>query len=145
MAPILRPWVAELDEVGQRGDMVPSSFMISQITERARARRAGEVAAGLGVAGADQHAARLGHDREDVPGLDDVVRAGRGGRPRPGRCARGRAPEMPVVTPVAASIDTVKAVRELAAVVARHLLRPSWRQRSSVRVRQIRPRAGLAT
>ena len=57
--------------------MVPSSFMISQITEAgsspampARSQPAS------GVSGADEHAARLGRDREDVARLDDVAGLG---------------------------------------------------------------------
>jgi len=41
---------------------------------RLAAGQLGEVAAGLGVAGAHQHAAVLRHQREDVAGLDDVGR-----------------------------------------------------------------------
>jgi hypothetical protein len=53
--------------------MVPSSFMISQITAAGSSpAMPPEIAAGFGVAGADEHAARLGHDGEDVAGLDDV-------------------------------------------------------------------------
>jgi hypothetical protein len=48
---------------------------------------------------------------------------------------------MPVVTPSAASIDTVKAVLNWLRLSRAIWLMPSWRQRSSVRVRQIRPRA----
>ena len=61
----------ELDELGQprHGAVVVRS---RRSPRRARARRCRQVAAGFGVAGADQHAARLGHDREDVPGLHDV-------------------------------------------------------------------------
>ena len=65
-----------------------------------------EVATGLGVTGARQHAARLRHQRKDVARLAQVF----GPRVRRARrcesCARGRSAEMPVVTPSAASIDT---------------------------------------
>ena len=59
--------------------MVPSSFMISQITAAgsAPARRARSQPA-LGVAGAREHAALLRHQREHVPGRDDVGRFGAG-------------------------------------------------------------------
>ena len=85
--------------------------MISQITAAGmQPGEAREVDAGLGLAGALQHAAGLGLQREDVAGLDEVVRA-----PSSGSiatwivCARSAA-EMPVVTPSRASIETVKAV-----------------------------------
>jgi hypothetical protein len=52
--------------------MVPSSFMISQITPRGRGRRAGEVDRALGLAGALQHAAVARAQREDVARGDDV-------------------------------------------------------------------------
>ena len=54
------------------------------------------------------------------------------------------AAEMPVVTPSAASIDTVKLVPCDARLVATIGGRPSCRQRSSVSVRQTRPRAWRA-
>ena len=52
--------------------------------------------------------------------------------------------EMPVVTPVAASIDTVNAVPCGVRLSRTICCRPSWRQRSSVSVRQISPRPYLA-
>ncbi len=58
---------------------MPSSFITSQITPAGReAGEAGEVDAGLGVAGALEHAAVLGPQREHVAGDDDVARAGVG-------------------------------------------------------------------
>jgi hypothetical protein len=48
--------------------------------------------------------------------------------------------EMPVVTPSAASIETVKAVPCWALLSRTISGRSSWRQRASVSVRQIRPR-----
>ena len=64
--------------------MVPSSFMISQITDgRLEAGQSGEVAAGFGVAGAHQHAAVPRGDRKDVAGLDDVVGGRASWRRRP--------------------------------------------------------------
>ena len=57
--------------------MVPSSFMISQITAAGVSPvSAPEIAAGLGMAGAHQHAAVAGHDREDVARLHQVRRLG---------------------------------------------------------------------
>ena len=76
MAPIFRPcsW-AKATRSGSRA-IDPSSFMISQITPgRVEAGHAGDVDGRLGVAGADQHAAVLGHQREDVARRDDVVHA----------------------------------------------------------------------
>ena len=51
---------------------------------------------------------------------------------------------MPVVTPSAASIETVNAVPCGVWLSLTICFRPSWRQRSSVSVRQIRPRPYLA-
>ena len=78
---------------------------------RLEARQPRQIAAGFGVAGARQHAAGLRHQRKDVAGLTQVsgARIGLDGRDAP--CARDRAREMPVVTPSAASIETVKLVR----------------------------------
>ena len=116
--------------------------MTSQITaagvEPGHAR---EVAAGLGVAGAHEHAAVLRLQREDVPGLHEV------GGPSASRATaactvRARsAAEMPVVTPLAASMETVNAVPCWAAL--RLVIGCSCRrsQRSRVSVRQISPRA----
>ena len=108
---------AVLDQVGDRADLaararartrsrsgrraiVPSSFMISQITAAGvRPASAREVAAGLGVAGAHQHAAGLRDQREDVAGLHDVARPSRRAATAT-RTVRARsAAEMPVVTP----------------------------------------------
>ena len=59
--------------------MVPSSFMISQITAgRVQAGEAREVDAGLGLAGALEHAAGARHEREHVAGLHEVLRPGLG-------------------------------------------------------------------
>ena len=52
--------------------------------------------------------------------------------------------EMPVLTPPAASIVTVKAVCSGASFLAAIRFRPSRSQRSAVSARQIRPRASLA-
>ena len=52
--------------------------------------------------------------------------------------------EIPVLTPPAASIVTVKAVCSGASFLAAIRLRPSVSQRSAVSARQIRPRASLA-
>ncbi|MNF62213.1 hypothetical protein D3C84_438890 [compost metagenome] len=54
------------------------------------------------------------------------------------------AAEMPVVTPVAASMETVKAVAKALPLAGTICSRPRRWQCSSVRVRQIRPRASRA-
>ena len=56
-------------------DMVPSSFMISQMTRgRVEAGDAREVDAGFGLAGADEHAAVARAQREDVAGAGEILR-----------------------------------------------------------------------
>ena len=68
--------LAELDEIGQAGH---GAVVLHDLADHGGRREAGEraeVAAGLGVAGADQHAALLRGEREDVAGGDDVVRLG---------------------------------------------------------------------
>ena len=69
MVPILRPWSwAKFTRSGSRA-MVPSSFMISQITpDGFKPGETGDVDRGLGMAGADQHAAVARDQREDVAG-----------------------------------------------------------------------------
>ena len=80
----------------------------------------GQVAAGFGVAGAHQHAAVLRLQREDVAGLDEVARPRRRGATAACTVRARSAAEMPVVTPSAASIDTVKAVPCLVPLLRRH-------------------------
>ena len=89
---------------------MPSSFRISQITaagvspaSRARSQPR------FGVAGAHQHAAVRRLQREHVAGLHEVVGVSRACHAACTVRARSAA-EMPVVTPSAASIETVKAV-----------------------------------
>jgi hypothetical protein len=55
--------LGEGDQVGSRA-MVPSSFMISQITPAGSARPAGDIDRRLGMAGAHQRAALARHQRE---------------------------------------------------------------------------------
>ena len=58
-------------------DMVPSSFMISQMTPAGlQPGQARQVDRALGLAGAHQHAARPGPQREDVAGADQVLGPG---------------------------------------------------------------------
>ena len=100
----------ELDEIGQPRHRAVVIHDLAQHGGGIEAREPGEIAACLGVSGAREHAAGL---------RDRAGRRGRAGRCRPARaagaaatrivCARSAA-EMPVVTPLAASIDTVKFV-----------------------------------
>ena len=80
----------------------------------------GQVAAGFGMAGAHQHAAVDRLQREDVAGLDQVAAASRCGATAACTVRARSAAEMPVVTPSAASIETVKAVPMLGAVARHH-------------------------
>ena len=58
-------------------DMVPSSFMISQMTpEGFEARDARQVDGGFGLPGADQHAAVARAQRKHVAGPGEILRAG---------------------------------------------------------------------
>src|SRR5258706_1760216 len=141
IAPIFRPCVAaKATRSGMRA-IVPSSFMISQMT-----------AAGVKPAiRARSHPASVWPARTSTPpgcaitgktwpgctmsdGFASGATAARTGRAR-------SAAEMPVVTPSAASIDTVKVVpcpERLAETISGSA---RCRQRSSVNVRQMRPRA----
>ena len=125
--------------------IVPSSFMISQITPDGLSPASrDDVDRRLGMAGADQHAAVAGDQREDMAGRDDVVARPSLRRSRP-RSVRARsAAEMPVVTPSRASIETVKAVSWRVPLSRLIRSRPSWSTRSLVIARQIRPRPCVA-
>ena len=102
--------LGEGDQVGRRA-IVPSSFMISQITPAGfRPGQPREIDRRLGVAGAHQHAAVARHQREDVAGRDDVAAALATGSIATAMVRARSAAEMPVVTPSRASIETVKAV-----------------------------------
>ena len=69
--------------------------------DRRQLRQAAEVDRGLGVAGAHQHAALAGDQREDVARADEIVGAGvRIGERADGQLQRSSA-EMPVVSAVA--------------------------------------------
>ena len=129
-----------------RRAIVPSSFMISQITD----------AGSRPAMPARSQPASVWPARTSTPpslrrAAERCGRAGRGRRPwrcwprRPASVRARSAAEMPVVTPSAASIETVKAVPCWVPVVARHLRQAAaCRQRSSVSVRQIRPRPCVA-
>ena len=74
----------ELEQVGQPRHACRRRCMISHSTAAGvEAGEAREVAAGLGVAGAHQHAARLRDQREDVARLHDVLRRCILGQTRP--------------------------------------------------------------
>ena len=90
------------DEVGDAGHGAVVVHHLADHAGRGQAGEAGEVDSRLGVAGALEHAAVFGLQREDVARLDDESRGPRvRGRSRPGSCGRGRAAEIPVVTPLA--------------------------------------------
>jgi hypothetical protein len=91
-------FLRELDQVGQARHRAVVLDDLADHRGRREARQRGEVATGLGVARAHEHAARLRHDREHVARLHDVlgahvVRDRRGDRVRTvgGRDARRHA------------------------------------------------------
>ena len=110
IVPIFSLCVSAKSSSSGRRAMVPSSFMISTITAEDRVRRAAPDPACLGVSGAREHAAGLRHHREDVSGLAQSSGRASGATAVITVCARSCA-EMPVVTPSAASIESVKLVR----------------------------------
>ena len=100
-----------LDEVGDRTDLQPvlggepfeigeprhRAIGVHDFTEHRGWRKPGErreIAAGLGVAGARQHAARLRNQRKNMAGVHDVrrLRVGRGGNADRVRAIRRRDP-----------------------------------------------------
>jgi hypothetical protein len=139
MVPIFSPCSAANSCRSGRRAMVPSSFMISQIT-----------AAGVQPAmAARSQPASVWPARISTPPRRPA--AERCGPAAPGRClcvgrhgslhgAARSAAEMPVVTPSAASMDTVKAVPMRVPLRATMGGRCRRSQRSRVSVRQIRPR-----
>ena len=62
----------EREQVGQPRHRAVVLHDLADHRRRRESREARQVAAGLGVPGAHQHAARLRHQREDVAGLHDV-------------------------------------------------------------------------
>ena len=74
--------VRELKQVRQPGHGPVILEDLADHRGRLHAGQLGKIATGFGVAGAHQHAAVLGHQREDVAGLDDVGRLGVLGRRR---------------------------------------------------------------
>jgi hypothetical protein len=141
---IFRPWRAANSSSCGRRAIVPSSFMISQMT-----------AEGLSPAmRARSTDASVCPGRTSTPPF-----LARRGKTCPGRARScGRVLEstavrmvvarsdalMPVVTPLRASMETVKAVPKKEVLSATCIVRCSSSQRSSVRGMQMRPRACVA-
>jgi hypothetical protein len=99
----------------------------------------GQIAAGLGVAGAHQHAAVLGLQREDVAGLHQV--GWPASRATAACTVRARsAAEMPVVTPVGGLDRHGERGAVLRAVARRHRRQLQALAALAVSVRQISPR-----
>ena len=99
----------ELRAAGHRAVVVHD---LAQDAARREAGKPGQVDRSLGLAAALEHAARAGPQGEDMAGPDEI------GGPVAGSTAtwivRARsAAEIPVVTPVAASIETQKPVASL--------------------------------
>src|SRR4051794_22341305 len=124
--------------------MVPSSFMISQITPAGLrpARRARSTAASVCPVRSSTPPS-LALSGKMCPGWTRSRGRVSGSIATWIVCARSAA-EMPVVTPSRASIDTVKAVSNGDSFLAAIRSRPSSSQRSGERARQIRPRPSLA-
>ena len=144
MVPILRPWRWAKATRSLRRAIVPSSFMISQITPAgvSPASRAMSTAASVWPARTSTPPSRATSGKT-WPGV--TMSCG----PHDGSMAtamvRARsAAEMPVVTPSRASIETVKAVWWRVPLFCAISGRPSCSTRSRVSARQIRPRPCLA-
>src|SRR5438067_13074124 len=144
MVPILRPWRAANAARSAMRAMEPSGFMISQMT-----------AAGVSPASsARSQPASVWPARTSTPPFCAItgkmwpgctISSGFAWRAVAARTVRARsAAEIPVVTPLAASIEMVNAVpmgERLSFTMSASF---SWRQRPSVSVRQTRPRACVA-
>ncbi len=144
MVPIFRPCSRANSTRSGRRAMVPSSFMISQMTEAgvrpasaARSQPASVWPARISTPPGCAISGKMwpGWTRSSAWALRATATC----------TVRARsAAEMPVVTPSAASMETVKLVP--CGVPLRVTIngRSSWRQRSAVSVRQIRPRPNRA-
>ena len=124
--------------------MLPSSFMISQITAAggSSARRARSTPPSVCPVRTSTPP-RLARSGKTCPGVT------KSSGPLPGCMARWMVTarscaETPVVMPCRASIDTVKAVPSGARLWLTIMDRPSSSMRSSVRAKQMRPRPYLA-
>ena len=99
MVPSLSPW--RLGKAFQIGAPGHRPVLVEDLDEDRGGLESGEtrqVAAGLGVPGAGEHARRLRHQREDVAGLHEIRRR-RIGPDRGEMVVARSAAEMPVVTP----------------------------------------------
>src|SRR5579883_891873 len=144
MVAILRPWSCAKRTRSGRRAMVPSSFMISQMTPEGLrpARRATSTAASVWPLRTRTPPSRAisgkmwpGVTRSSGPFVGSIAVA----------MVRARSgAEMPVVTPSRASIETVKAVRRREAFCCGISGRRSCSTRSRVRARQMRPRPCFA-
>ncbi len=141
---MLRPWRSQYSTRSGTRAMVPSSFMISQITPAGfrPARRARSTAASVWPARSSTPPGRL-LSGNTWPGWTRSRGRLAGSIATWIVCARSCA-EIPVVTPSRASIETVKGVSKEDSFLAAIRSRPSSSQRSGVSDRQIRPRPSLA-
>jgi hypothetical protein len=115
-------FAGEGDQLGQAGHGAVVVHDLADDRRRFEAGHAGKVDSRLRCGRRGPARRRAGGDRKDVAGLDDVVGSRRLVLATATWMVRARsAAEMPVVTPSAASIETVKAVPVLRLVVARHL------------------------
>ena len=109
-----------------RRAIVPSSCRISQSTPAGcRPAIRGEIDRRFGVTRAAQHAAVLGAQRKDVARLHQIFRHRISGRAMVWMVAARSCALMPVVTPFAASTETVKSVRYISRFCATIRCRPS--------------------
>ena len=137
LQPVLAAEVLQLRQPGH------GAVVVEDLAEDAggvQAGELGEIDGGLGVAGAAQHAARLCAQRERRGPAGRGRRASRPGSARMRMAAARSAALMPVVTPRAASTETVKSVRWLSRLSATMRWRPSCSARSVVIGAQMRPR-----
>ena len=129
---ILSPCRSRTDQVGHARHRPVLVHHLADDARRYEPGQPGEIDRGLGLAGAQEHAAVARAQREDVAGPDEVL-AARRGVDRDLDRVRAVGAEMPVVTPSRASTATVNAVPNgvsLRSVIGRS---PSSSQRSSVR------------
>ena len=130
----------ELEQVGQARH---GAVVLDDLAEDAGGIEAGEareVDRRLGVAAALQHAARLGAERENVAGLDEIARLRFRDRPSRRMVLARSSALMPVVMSCVASTETVKSVLKLSRLSRTMRLRPRRVARSLVIGAQIRPR-----
>ena len=136
--------LAVRDEVGNAGHRPVLVHDLAHHAGGLEAREPGEVDGSLGLAGAHEDAAVARAEREDVAGLDEVVRPSSVDRSRPRSCARGRPPRCRSSRLRGLRPSSVNAVPRRASLRCVICGRPSSSQRSPVRQRQMRPRACVA-